>query len=129
MLEDDFKHIWVGTFKGIDCYDPVTDTWSHYTRYGSSSNSLSHTSILSLHKDMQGNIWVGTYYGGVNVFNPDKNNHSFYCAEPLREDCLSFPVVGKMTEDSGGMCGSVKQTGWARSGHGNTGLRSDRSTV
>ena len=102
VLEDDFKHIWVGTFKGIDCYDPVTDTWSHYTRYGSSSNSLSHTSILSLHKDMQGNIWVGTYYGGVNVFNPDKNNHSFYCAEPLREDCLSFPVVGKMTEDSAG---------------------------
>ena len=103
VLEDDFKHIWVGTFKGIDCYDPVTDTWSHYTRYGSSSNSLSHTSILSLHKDMQGNIWVGTYYGGVNVFNPDKNNHSFYCAEPLREDCLSFPVVGKMTEDSAGL--------------------------
>ena len=27
---------------------------------------------------------------------------SFYCAEPLREDCLSFPVVGKMTEDSAG---------------------------
>ena len=33
---------------------------------------------------------------------PIKNNHSFYCAEPLREDCLNFPVVGKMTEDSAG---------------------------
>ena len=102
VLEDDFKHIWVGTFKGIDCYDPVTDTWSHYTRYGSSSNSLSHTSILSLHKDMQGNIWVGTYYGGVNVFNPSKTSNHFYYAEPLQEDCLSFPVVGKMAEDSSG---------------------------
>ena len=102
VLEDDFKHIWVGTFKGIDCYDPITDTWSHYTRYGSSSNSLSHTSILSLHKDMQGNIWVGTYYGGVNVFNPSKTSNHFYYAEPLQEDCLSFPVVGKMAEDSSG---------------------------
>ena len=122
VLEDDFKHIWVGTFKGIDCYDPVTDTWSHYTRYGSSSNSLSHTSILSLHKDMQGNIWVGTYYGGVNVFNPDKNNHSFYCAEHLREDCLSFPVVGKMTEDSAGNVWICTEGGGLNCYHGDTGV-------
>ena len=122
VLEDDFKHIWVGTFKGIDCYDPITDTWSHYTRYGSSSNSLSHTSILSLHKDMQGNIWVGTYYGGVNVFNPDKNNHSFYCAEPLREDCLSFPVVGKMTEDSAGNVWICTEGGGLNCYHGDTGV-------
>ena len=99
VLEDDFKHIWVGTFRGLDCYDIVEDTWSHYTRYGDSSNTLSHHSVLSLHKDMQGNIWVGTYYGGVNVFDPDRKSHHFYYAEPLQEGCLSFPVVGKMAED------------------------------
>lgn len=102
VLEDDFKRIWVGTFRGLDCYDPTTDSWNHYTRYGGSSNTLSHNSILSLHKDMQGNIWVGTYYGGVNVFNSDKTSNHFYNAEPLQEDCLSFPVVGKMAEDGQG---------------------------
>lgn len=102
VLEDDFKRIWVGTFRGLDCYDPVTDKWNHYTRYGDSSNTLSHHSVLSLHKDMQGNIWIGTYYGGVNVFNPSEDSNHFYYAEPLQEDCLSFPVVGKMTEDSRG---------------------------
>lgn len=25
---------------------------------------------FSLYKDQQGSIWVGTYYGGVNYFNP-----------------------------------------------------------
>lgn len=102
ILEDDFKRIWVGTFRGIDCYDPKTDKWSHYTRYGNTSNTLSHCSVLSLHKDVQGNIWVGTYYGGVNIFNPDKDSHHFYSAEPLSRGCLSFPVVGKMTADSEG---------------------------
>ena len=102
VLEDDFKHIWVGTFRGLDCYDPTIDKWEHYTRYGDSPNTLSHHSVLSLHKDMQGNIWVGTYYGGVNVFNPSKTSNHFYYAEPLQEDCLSFPVVGKMAEDSSG---------------------------
>ena len=101
-MEDDFKHIWVGTFSGLDCYDPTIDKWEHYTRYGDSPNTLSHHSVLSLHKDMQGNIWVGTYYGGVNVFNPSKTSNHFYYAEPLQEDYLSFPVVGKMAEDSSG---------------------------
>ena len=101
VLEDDFKHIWVGTFRGLDCYDPTIDKWEHYTRYGDSPNTLSHHSVLSLHKDMQGNIWVGTYYGGVNVFNPSKTSNHFYYAEPLQEDCLSFPVVGKMADSSG----------------------------
>ena len=41
-------------------------------------------------------------YGGVNVFNPSKTSNHFYYAEPLQEDCLSFPVVGKMAEDSSG---------------------------
>ena len=74
---------------------------------------------------MQGNIWVGTYYGGVNVFNPDKNNHSFYCAEPLREDCLSFPVVGKMTEDSAGNVWICTEGGGLNCYHGDTGVFSD----
>lgn len=102
VLEDNYKRMWVGTFRGLDCYDPVTNKWEHYTRYGDSPNTLSHHSVLSLHKDMQGNIWVGTYYGGVNVFNPNKTSNHFYYAEPLQEDCLSFPVVGKMTEDDRG---------------------------
>ncbi|WP_294481025.1 two-component regulator propeller domain-containing protein [uncultured Bacteroides sp.] len=102
VLEDDYKRIWVGTFRGLDCYDPATNKWGHYTRYGDSSNTLSHNSILSLHKDIQGNIWVGTYYGGVNVFNSNKVSNHFYYAEPLQEDCLSFPVVGKMVEDNKG---------------------------
>lgn len=102
VLEDNYKRMWVGTFRGLDCYDPITNKWEHYTRYGDSPNTLSHHSVLSLHKDMQGNIWVGTYYGGVNVFNPNKTSNHFYYAEPLQEDCLSFPVVGKMTEDDRG---------------------------
>lgn len=85
---------------------------------------------------MQGNIWVGTYYGGVNVFNPDKNNHSFYCAEPLREDCLSFPVVGKMTEDSAGNVWICTEGGGLNCYHGDTGVfsrymyqKGDQSTL
>lgn len=121
VLEDDFGRIWVGTYRGLDCYDPAIDMWSHYTRYSDSSNTLSHNSILSLHKDMQGNIWVGTYYGGANVFNPNKANNHFYYAEPLQEDCLSFPFVARMTEDSKGNLWLCTDGGGLNCYHADTG--------
>ena len=68
-----FKHIWVGTFKGIDCYDPITDTleslyalWKFFEFFKPYFYSLSSLKIC------KGNIWVGTYYGSEDVFNPDK---------------------------------------------------------
>ena len=102
ILEDNFGDIWIGTFKGIDCYHPESDTWDHHTEYGDSPNTLSHNSILTLHKDRDGNIWAGTYFGGVNIFNPDPKTNYFYHADPLRKDWLNFAVVGKMTEDQNG---------------------------
>lgn len=122
VVEDDAGYIWIGTFRGLDCYAPTTDTWSHYTRFGNTPNVLSHNSIISLHKDRQGNIWIGTYYGGVNVFSPDKVNNHFYYAEPLREDCLSFPVVGKMAEDNDGNLWICTEGGGLNCYHPQTGL-------
>lgn len=102
VLEDNARRLWIGTFLGLDCFDPLANKWTHYNHSGDSPNSLSHISVLSLHKDTQGNIWAGTYYGGANIFNPDENGSHFYHAEPLREGSLSYPIVGKMTEDGEG---------------------------
>ena len=99
VLEDSSQKIWIGTFKGLDSYDPESNSWEHFTGYGSYANTLSHNSVLALHKDMQDNIWVGTYYGGINIFNPNDENNIFFHSEPHIESSLSFPVVGKMTED------------------------------
>lgn len=122
VLEDDSGNIWVGTFRGLDCYDPMTDAWTHYTRCSDSPNTLSHNSVLALHKDMQGNIWVGTYYGGANVFNPNKDGNRFYSAEPLYNDCLSSPFVGRMTEDSKGNLWICTEGGGLNCYHADTGL-------
>ena len=102
VQEDDFGCIWFATFRGLDCYQPATESWSHYTRYSDFSNGLSHTSVMALHKDIQGNIWAGTYYGGVNVFNPNRIHNHYYYAEPQLKGCLNYPVVGRMTEDNDG---------------------------
>ncbi|MDR0574372.1 MAG: response regulator [Tannerella sp.] len=98
FAEDDYKNIWIGTFMGLNKYNPVTKQYTVYKK-DLLPGSLSHSSIFSLCKDHQGSIWVGTYYGGVNFFNPEKDIFTVYADNPMRDDCLNFPFVGHMTED------------------------------
>lgn len=100
VVEDDAGCIWIGTFRGLNKYHPDTGEWKVYQNNDTDSHSLSHNSVFALYKDMQGSIWVGTYFGGVNYFNPEKVICSYYRAASGCQDCLSFPFVGRMVEDS-----------------------------
>lgn len=103
VVEDEFGNIWIGTFYGLNKYDPITNKWKCYTQIDNVPYSLSHSSVFSLYKDMQGNIWVGTYFGGINRFNPRADIYHFYGAlGGNNPNYLSFPFVGKMVEDKNG---------------------------
>ena len=51
-----------------------------FTRYQKRENGLSHSSVWSILCDHQGSIWVGTYFGGVNYFNPESQIYHQYQA-------------------------------------------------
>lgn len=50
---------------------------------------------------MQGNIWAGTFYGGVNYFNPSLDYFTHYAAGDGINN-LSFSFIGDMAEDKRG---------------------------
>ena len=50
--------------------------------------------------DLQGTVWVGTYSGGINYFNPQKQIYREYQASPKEKEGLSSPIVKRMTEDN-----------------------------
>lgn len=99
VVEDDLGNLWVGTFYGLNKYDPINDVWESYTQTNKDRHNLSHTSIFALYKDIQGTIWIGTYFGGVNYFNPQKDACNIYGANMSDSYSVSYPFVGKMTED------------------------------
>lgn len=98
FVEDAAGNIWIGTFAGLNKYNPTTKVFSVYTN-NYLSGSLSHTSVFSLLIDRQGSFWIGTYYGGVNFFNPKKDIFTYYAVDPLRDNCLNYPFGGNMVED------------------------------
>lgn len=101
IVEDYSGNIWIGTFYGLNKYDPVAKHFSSYKK-DHVRGSLTHSSILSLFVDKQAVLWAGTYYGGVNYFNSRRNMFNFYSDDPLRKECLNFPIIGQMTEDNAG---------------------------
>jgi len=110
IVEDDNGILWIGTFKGLNKYNPNTNQFSVYVN-DHTPGSLSHSSVFSLFKDRQGTIWVGTYYGGVNYFNPGSDIFAYYAESPIQiqnsenlsfKRYLNFPYVGNMVEDNSG---------------------------
>lgn len=101
VMEDNSGFIWIGTFFGLCRYNPYQGSFKVFEA-DNLSGSLANSSIFPIYKDRQGTIWLGTYYGGVNYFNPEMDLFKFYMADSSRNDCLSFPFVGKMVEDQEG---------------------------
>jgi signal transduction histidine kinase/DNA-binding response OmpR family regulator/ligand-binding sensor domain-containing protein len=101
FAEDRHGNIWFGTFLGLQMYNPCTGVISSY-QHDYLPGSLSHTSVFALFIDNQETVWVGTYYGGVNYFNPEKEIFTHYISNPARKDCLNHPFVGHIAEDRDG---------------------------
>ena len=99
FCDGDDGSIWIGTFGGLYRFKIKGNTYSYYY-HTPESGTLSHSSIYALLRDTQGTIWIGTYYGGINYINPENELLVYYSYNPNRDDCLNFPFVGDMVEDS-----------------------------
>lgn len=71
----DSDHLWMATKMGLSILNLVSgEIVNHsYSPTLSAENSLSHPSVKCIFKDKSGNIWMGTYAGGINlVYNFSK---------------------------------------------------------
>ena len=100
--EDEAGRLWIGTDIGLDCHDPQTGRFIHHYRQNDSFSRINYPSIWCMTRDIQGNIWLGSYFGGVNWFNPEYEVYTWYKPSPIEGEGLSFPVVGCIQEDNRG---------------------------
>lgn len=99
--EDNNGNIWIGTFKGLDRYQKSSGRFDNYVA-DNDTESLTHSSIWCIVKDTQGTLWLGTYFGGVNYFNPEYEIYTRYKVADKEQEGLSSPIIGRMTEDKNG---------------------------
>lgn len=100
-IEDHKGKIWYGSFSGLFCYDPASGETRHI-KIPMNIGGLTHPSVFGMHCDRRGNLWIGTYYGGVNYFSPDNDRFLNFNYDDFIPENLSRSFVKDMVVDRNG---------------------------
>ena len=77
--QDTHNRIWLGTEKGLSILKRdgnIRNIQQNYDkRFGLNDNA-----IYAIEKDRDGNMWIGTYFGGINVFFKAVEQFNYYPA-------------------------------------------------
>jgi signal transduction histidine kinase/ligand-binding sensor domain-containing protein len=76
IFQDSRGFMWFGTRDGLNKYDGYKFTV--FKKDASNVNSLSHNMVQDIAEDADGNLWIGTWGGGLNRFDWKKETFHRY---------------------------------------------------
>jgi signal transduction histidine kinase/ligand-binding sensor domain-containing protein/DNA-binding response OmpR family regulator len=101
IIQDKQGLLWFGTAEnGVMRYDGRKVTLFEYDSL--SSNGLSHNDAGNLMLDHNGNIWIGTWGGGANLYEPQTGLFKNFIHDPLRVDSISSNRIQSLFHDQKG---------------------------
>ncbi len=90
FLLEDGETIWIGSkMSGVIQMTKAGDILQHYST--TSTPAISHNHILCIEKDQEGMLWIGTFGGGVNRLDPEKQSIDIYTQ---KDNLANNNVVG-----------------------------------
>lgn len=107
MIQDSHGFLWLGgegtglhriPVSSLSGTHPNVLPYDHFTPQLMNPRSLSHGSVSTLMEDRAGNLWVGTYGGGLNLFKRETGGFTSFTTE----DGLSNNVIHALLEDDEG---------------------------
>ncbi len=121
IISDRNGDIWIATFGGglnklvRDNFNSNDESKVHSAKFvsyrssESNKSSLSDDKTISLFEDKNGNIWIGTFYGGLNkldtinkILPADKARFKYYLQNDKLSNSVSDNTVMAITQDSEG---------------------------
>ncbi len=92
--------LWLATDNGIDKLNTKTGIFTSYQNNPSKTNSLSNDVVRVLLYEKSGILWIGSWGGGLDKFEPEKNKFTNY---PVDSSNLTNNVVRAILKDKSGM--------------------------
>jgi ligand-binding sensor domain-containing protein/two-component sensor histidine kinase len=109
MIQDHEGYLWFGTMYGLVRYDGRDYKTFNYNP--KNSESISFDDIVSLYEDSKGNLWIGTWGGGLNMLNPQRTKFTRFVYDRSNPDGISDNIVWAITEDNKGNIWLGTETG------------------
>ncbi len=103
LYEDNDKNIWIGTYlDGVFIYNSKTNKLKALNEVYPNIE-LTNSDVRSIMQDRTGKIWIGTNGGGVNIIDPETQEHKILMRnDSLASQSLSLDWIRFIQEDSYG---------------------------
>lgn len=95
------EKLYVGTERGLGVLDLHTDQFTTYEKQLGDNYGISDNAVYAIFPDREGNVWIGTYFGGVDYFQDKGYQFELYypTAQP---HSMSGNAVSCFLEDTPG---------------------------
>ena len=110
LLNDSEFNLWIGSYNGglnflkrEDKNKALNET--KFTKYKpeAGKNSLSNNTVMALCEDKLGNIWIGTFGGGLDKYNTVSRKFLNFKYSPLNQNSLADNDVLSLSVDRAGI--------------------------
>jgi signal transduction histidine kinase/ligand-binding sensor domain-containing protein len=96
------SNLWIGFYgQGLDKFNLLTNTFTHYKHNPKDLNSLGSDSVTSIVYDHLGNVWVGTYRG-LDLLNKETGTFKHFAHRDDDPTSISCNKVRCVYEDRSG---------------------------
>lgn len=103
ILQSKKGFMWFGTQSGLNRYDGYNFT--AFQHKPGDSTSLPVNKVKAIYEDRHGNLWIGTEGGGLNLFNPDREDFTrfrYSCPDDQKPG-TGIDLVQDIYEDNDGI--------------------------
>jgi signal transduction histidine kinase/ligand-binding sensor domain-containing protein/DNA-binding response OmpR family regulator len=100
VLQDHKGFMWFGTRDGLNKYDGYRFTV--YKNDSKDPNSISNNFVTDMLEDSNGNIWIATWGGGLNMLNEGKNRFTRFKYDANDKYSISSDLIICLKKDQQG---------------------------
>ena len=111
LIERTKGECWIGTSLGLFIRRAGEDYKGEAFHDAATPQSLSADYITSLGKDKNGNVWVGTYYRGINIWKDRWSDIGMYFNNPS-DNSIKGTIVRSICQDENGHIWFCTEDGW-----------------
>ena len=91
--------MWVGTYSGLNRWNPLLRPFEHHQRTGDKSNPLGEYNVQALAADNSSGVWIGSYGGGLDYFDRASGQFRNYRLDEADPNSLSDNRVMSLALD------------------------------
>ena len=100
IVQGDKGFLWIGTEDGLFRYNGYELKKYSYDRYDSTTIGSSY--IRCMHVDNNGNLWIGTWGGGLNRYDYINDQFHRYKHDNNKKNCIAGDSINDIQEDREG---------------------------